>query len=59
MSDDGEYDADDELLGYEDLIAQGLEPADARALLGPHSALTRREVDDRWGMICREREGRQ
>jgi hypothetical protein len=41
--DDGP-DPDDELLDYEQLLAEGLDPPDARAILGPHAALTRREV---------------
>jgi hypothetical protein len=57
-SDDGP-DPGDDLLGYDDLLAEGLDPADARAVLGPHSALTRREVEDRYEMLRREREGTQ
>jgi len=50
---------DADLLDYVALICSGLDPADAYAVLGPHSALTRQEVEDRWGMICRERGARQ
>jgi hypothetical protein len=45
----------DGLLGFEDLISDGADPADARAVLGPHSALSRREIEDRLEMLRRER----
>ena len=50
------HDPDDDLLGYDGLIVEGLDPDDARAVLGSHSALTRREVEDRWAMLLHERE---
>jgi hypothetical protein len=43
-------DPDDKLLG--------LDPYDGRAVLGPHTALSRREVADRYELLRREREGR-
>jgi hypothetical protein len=51
-------DPDHELLDLEQLLSLGLDPADARDVLGPHSALTRREVEDRYEMLRRERESR-
>ena len=53
-SDDGP-DRDGELLGLEQLIAEGLCPDDARAVLGPHVALPRWEVRERHEMLMRER----
>ena len=49
---------DDDLLGYDDLLAEDLTPEEARAVLGPHSALPRWEVTERYEMLLREREGR-
>jgi hypothetical protein len=43
------------MLGYGDLLAEGLSAEEARAVLGPHSALTRREIEDRWELLRRER----
>jgi hypothetical protein len=55
-SPDESRDHDDDLLGYHDLLAEGLDAETARAVLGPHSALTYREIQDRLGMIQIERE---
>jgi hypothetical protein len=58
LAPDDAPDPDDDLLGYDDLLAAGLSPADARAVLGPHTALSRREVEDGYELLRREREGR-
>jgi hypothetical protein len=50
-----ERDRDDELIGPGELLDEGLTPEDAQAVLGPHSALTRREVEDRLAMLRCER----
>jgi len=50
-------DRDDELLD-EDQLAAELDPADARAVLGPHTALPRWEIAERLEMLRLEREGR-
>jgi hypothetical protein len=50
-------DRDDDLLNLEHLC-EDLDPTDARDVLGPHSALTRSEVEDRHEMLLREREAR-
>jgi hypothetical protein len=55
--DDG-LDPYDELLDLGQLVAEGLDPADVRAMLGPHTALPRREVHERYELLLREREGR-
>jgi hypothetical protein len=47
----------EDLLDLDQLLALGLDPADARDVLGPHSALSRQEVLDRYGILCRERRG--
>ncbi len=44
-------DLDDELLDLDQLLAEGMEPAEARAVLGPHSALPRWEALERWEML--------
>ena len=46
-----------DLLGFDDLVSEGLSPADARAVLGPHTALSRDEVADRWGLLLLDQEG--
>jgi hypothetical protein len=46
-----------DLLGFEDLVSEGMSPAEARAVLGPHTALSRDEVADRWGLLILEQEG--
>jgi hypothetical protein len=56
-SDDGPARDGDELLGPEQLIAEGLSSDDARAVLGPHAALPRWEVRDRHEMLMHERDG--
>ena len=48
-------DPDDDLLGIAELLAEGVDANDAQAVLGPHSALTRREVEDRLALFPRER----
>jgi hypothetical protein len=46
---------DDELLGYDDLLNEGLDPDEARTVLGPHTALPRWEVAERWELLLHER----
>ena len=48
-------DRDDELLDQTQLIDMGMDPEDARVVLGPHTALPRREVHERYEMLRRER----
>jgi hypothetical protein len=48
---------DDELMNLELLLNEGLDPADARAVLGPHSELPRWEIAERLAMLRRERQG--
>jgi hypothetical protein len=49
-------DPDDELLDLYQIIDElDIDPDDARAVLGPHSALPRWEACERWEMILRER----
>jgi hypothetical protein len=49
------HDPDDDLLGIDQLLDEGLDADEARAVLGPHTALTRHEVEDRLAMLRRER----
>jgi hypothetical protein len=51
-------DTETELLGFDDLVSEGLPPEEARAVLGPHSALTRAEVNDRLGLVHVQKEAR-
>jgi hypothetical protein len=48
-------DPEGELLGFDQLTAEGLTPDEARAVLGPHTALTRREASDRYELLQRAR----
>jgi hypothetical protein len=48
----------DALLDLDQLIGEGLDPEDARAVLGPHTALPRWEVSERWELLLRERRDR-
>jgi hypothetical protein len=48
-------DPNDELLGLEQLIAEGFAPEEARAVLGPHTALPRWEARERYELLLRER----
>jgi hypothetical protein len=47
-------DRDDDLLGYDGLLAEGLTPDEARGVLGPHAAVARQEAQDRLAMLRRE-----
>jgi hypothetical protein len=49
----------DGLLDLDQLIAEGMDLSAARAVLGGHSAVTRREALERWQMLQRARESRQ
>jgi hypothetical protein len=51
-------DRDDELLDLTQLIDMGMTAEDARAVLGPHTALPRREARERHEMLRREQGGR-
>jgi hypothetical protein len=54
-----DQDPDDALLGLDDLVSEGLEIGEARAVLGEHSALARRELVERLELLRRERESRR
>jgi hypothetical protein len=54
LSGPGDRNPDDELLDLYQLIAEGLDPADARNVLGPHTALPRWEVRERYEVLQRE-----
>jgi hypothetical protein len=49
---------DDELLDLTALLSEGLDADEARAVLGPHSSVTRREAEDRLAMLRRERDSK-
>jgi hypothetical protein len=51
-------DRGDELIGYDDLIGEGLTPEDAAAVLRGATTLPRWEASERCEMLLREREGR-
>jgi hypothetical protein len=53
MSDD--HDPDDDLLGYDQLLDEDYTPDEARTVLGPHSAISRREAHERLEMFRLER----
>jgi hypothetical protein len=52
-------DPGDQLLDHTSLLSLGLGRALARAVLGPHSALSRHEIEDRLAMLRRERDPMQ
>jgi hypothetical protein len=47
-------DPDDEPLGLDQLITEGMDPDDARAVLGPHTALPRGEICERYELLQRD-----
>jgi hypothetical protein len=59
LSPDDRPDPGDELLDLEHLVAAGLERDEARAVLGPHTCLPRREIAERLELLRWEREGRR
>jgi hypothetical protein len=50
-------DGGDDFLGADQLIDAGLSRADARRVLGPHSAITRAEASERLEMLRRSKGG--
>jgi hypothetical protein len=46
---------DNELFDLTNLLSEGLDEGEAREVLGPHAALSRKKVEERWAMIRRER----
>ena len=53
--DDCQPDPDDELIGLQQLIDDGMDTGTARQVMGAHSALARWEVLERLEMLRRER----
>lgn len=51
-------DRDNEVLDLTQLISEGIDPEDARRVLGPHNALPRWEAMERYEMIQLEHERR-